>query len=231
MSDYFDRVERQLAHQATSRYGLGASRLPVRVRRADAHRMLWRAVRALEGAFQPGKSSARHDSRSRLGFGAYFAGAVAGVGGLVAVLVMSFGASVTPEQLVARGKGGLVTIAAGDGSSVGALNRRLASLGLPVRAAAVLPGCVAPAWPVTHGQQTVGARTLDVAGMAVVSHRRPRDRLGLVARVLPPLKRGLTLVLAVGDHASEIVGQVVVGSAPRCVRGRHRAVALSGAVG
>lgn len=230
MSDYFDRVERQLAHQATSRYGPSASRSPVRVRHADAHRMLRRAAHTLEAAFQRG-NSAHPDRRSRLGFGAYLAGAVAGVGGLVAVLVMSFGASVTPERLVARGKGGLVTITAADGSSVGALNRRLASLGIPVRAAAVLPGCVAPVWPVTRGQQVAGARTLDVAGMAVVSHRRPWDRLGLVARALPPLKRGLTLVLAVGDHASETVGQVVVGSAPRCVRGRHRAVALSGAVG
>lgn len=230
MSDYFDRVERQLAHQATSRYGPSASRSVVRVRRADVHRMLWRALHALQAAFPCG-NSARPDRRSRLGFGAFLAGAVAGVGGLLAVLVMSFGASVTPEQLVARGKGGLVTIRAADGSSVGALNRRLAWLGIPVRAAAVLPGCVAPVWPVARGQQVADARTLDVAGMAVVSRRRPRDRLGLLARVLPPLKRGLTLVLAVGDRASETVGQIVVGPAPRCVRGQHPAVALSGAVG
>lgn len=230
MSDYFDRVERQLAHQATSRYGSSASRSPVRVRRADAHRLLWRALHGLEAAFWRG-NSARPARRSRLSFGAYLAGAVAGVGGLLAVLVMSFGASITPEQLVARGKGGLVTITAADGSSVGALNRRLASLGIPIRAAAVLPGCVAPVRSVTHDQQVAGARTLDVAGMPVVSHRRPRDRRGLVARVVPPLKQGLTLVLAVGDSASATVGQVIVGPAPRCVRGRHRAVALSGAAG
>jgi len=230
VSDYFDRVERQLAHQAASRYGSSAFRSPVRVRRADAHRLLWRALRGLEAAFQRG-NSARPDRRSRLGFGAYLVGALAGVGGLLAVLVMSFGASVTPEQLVVRGKGGLVTITAADGSSVGALNRRLASLGIPVRAAVVLPGCVAPVWSVARGQQIAGARTLDVAGMPVVSRRRGRDLRGLVARVIPPFKRGLTLVLAVGARASETVGQVIVGPAPRCVRGRHRSVAVSGAVG
>jgi len=225
MTDYFDRVEAQLVQRAGALYSTSA------VGRLSAGRRGGfrgpRARRADAGAFDlvsAGERSPRRSPRALVGF------VLAGAGGLVAALIMLLGASpATPDFSVSRGKGRLVTINAATPSSIAALNNRLASLGIPIRAAKVLPDCVAPVQ--TIGSRSATAQTLDLAGMPLVLRRLKGDRKALLrVMVAPPSRPGQTLVLAAGGSGAEPVGQLITGSPPACIRGPRRGHALLGAL-
>ena len=222
MSDYFDRVERQLVQRAEALYSpsAGGSRLVRQPSRSYASR-----AGALVNALGLSRARAvlRRPSRS-------VAATIVGVlGGLVAALIVSLGASpATPDFTIARGKGGLVTIKATTPSSIAAVNARLASLGIAIRVARVLPSCVAPARPV--GAQRRSARTLDLASMPVAVRRLNNDRQALVAvRIAPPTRPGQTLLLAAGTAGTASFGQLISGLAPACIRGPGQGHALLGA--
>jgi hypothetical protein len=151
-------------------------------------------------------------------------------GGLVAALIMLLGASpATPDFSVSRGKGRLVTISAVAPSSVAALNNRLASLEIPIRAANVRSDCAAPVR--TVGPRTTKLRTLDVARMPLVFRRLKGDRGALLSvRVAPPSRAGQTLVLAAIGSGANPVGELITGSPPACIRGQRRGHALLGAL-
>jgi hypothetical protein len=139
-------------------------------------------------------------------------------------LIVSLGAGPgSSDFTVVRGKGGLVTIKVTKPSGIVALNSRLASLGIPIRAAKVLPRCVAPVRTVGPQQRSAPARTLDLGSMPVVARRLKGDRRALLAvMIAPPTRPRQTLVLAADGPGTETVGQLIVGSAPACIR-RDRA--------
>ena len=226
MTDYFDRVEAQLVQRADALYSAsaGGSLSPggrVRGVRPPRGRRVEIAALDLAGA---GGHSPRRTPDALVGM------VLGAAGGLVAALIMLLGASpATPDFSVSRGKGRLVTISAAAPSSVTALNNRLASLGIPVRAATVRSDCVAPVQ--TIGPPSTKRRTLNVAAMPLVLRRLTGDRRALLSvRVAPPSRPGQTLVLAAGGSGADPVGQVITGSPPACIRGPRRGHALLGAL-
>jgi hypothetical protein len=224
MSDYFDRVERQLVQRAEALYSpsAGGSLLA----RQPSRSYLSRASALLNAlGLSRARAVLRRPSRS-------VAATIMGVlGGLVAALIVSLGASpATPDFTIARGKGGVVTIKATTPSSIAAVNARLASLGIAIRVARVLPRCVAPVRPVGARRRSARARTLDLASMPVAVRRLTNDRQALVAvRIAPPTTRGQTLLLAAGTSGTASFGQLISGLAPACIRGPAQGHALLGA--
>src|ERR1039458_6762695 len=106
MSDYFDRVERQLVQRADALYSPSAGG----VLSAGRRPRLFYASRASSALLHAlGLSHARAVFR---GASRSVVGMIMGVlGGLIAALIVSLGASpATPDFTIARGKGGLVTI-------------------------------------------------------------------------------------------------------------------------
>jgi len=154
------------------------------------------------------------------------------LGGLIAAVVMSLSASIGPEFTIVRGKGRVVTIRVAQASSIAALNGQLAALGIPVRAAKVLPECVAPVQAVGSRLRPAVLRTLGLASMSVISRRGGGDGRALLSvRVVPPERSGRTLVLAAGGSEVETFGQVIVSPAPACIRDTRRNQALLSATG
>jgi hypothetical protein len=225
MSDYFDRVERQLVRRADALYSPGAVG-SLSVQRSRAYK-LSRGHRGASGAFGlvcAGQRLRRFATHRLAGLG------LGVIGGLVAALIVSLGASPAPPDFtVSRGKGRLVTIKVANPSSIPALNSKLASLGIPIRAAKVLSYCVAPAQARGSQQLKPAARTLDVASMPLVLRRLKGDSRALLSvRVAPPTRRRETLLLAAGGSGAETLGQLILGSAPVCVRGgRHESALLA----
>ncbi len=233
MSDYFDRVERQLVQQAGALYSPSAGRSLTVDRPARDHRAR-RTTGLFSGVVVDRGVLGRHDRRSRRGAAWWLAGAgLGGLGGIVAAVIVSFGAGTATSELnVTRGKGHLVTITAAKASSIAVLNSRLASLGIPIRAAKVTPDCVAPVQTIDPHQRSATARTLGLASMPVISRRAKGDRGALLSvMVAAPTRPGRTLVLAAGGPRTETVGQVIAGRAPVCIRGVHHESALLGAAG
>jgi len=223
MSDYFDRVERQLVRRADALYAPGAVG-SLSLQRSREYK-LSRGRRAVSGAFGlvcGGRRLRRRATQRLAGVG------LGAVGGLVAALIVSLGASPAPPDFtVSRGKGRLVTIKVAKPSSIPALNRKLASLGIPIRAAKVLSYCVAPVQTLGSQQLTPAARTLEVASMPLVLRRPKGDSRALLSvRVAPPTRLGQTLLLAANASGAETRGQLILGSAPVCVRGGHHETAL-----
>jgi hypothetical protein len=226
MTDYFDRVETQLVQRAEALYPAsadGSLSLDGRVRdvRPPLGRRAETAALDLAGG---SRDSLRRTPDALVGM------VLGAVGGLVAALIMLLGASpATPDFSVSRGKGRLVTISAATPSSVAALNNRLASLGIPIRAANVRSDCVAPVQPI--GPRSTKPRTLDLAGMPLVVRRLKGDHRALLSvRVAPPSRAGQTLVLAAGGSGADPVGELITGSPPACIRGPRRGHALLGAL-
>lgn len=226
MTDYFDRIETQLVQRAGALYPASAGSFlspgrrargvrPPRGRRAET------AALELAGA---GGHSPRRTPDALVGM------VLGAAGGLVAALIMLLGASpATPDFSVSRGKGRSVTISAARPSSLAALNSRLASLGIPIRAAAVRSNCAAPVQ--TIGPRPIQPRTLDVARMPLVFRRLKGDSGALLSvRVAPPSRAGQTLVLAAGGSGAALVGELIAGSPPACIRGPRRGPALLGAL-
>jgi hypothetical protein len=227
MSDYFDRVERQLVQRADALYSptaVGSLSVGQRVRGYKLSRGRSAGSDA-SSLIREGSRLRRRATRCLAGVG------LGGLGGLVAALIVSLGASpATPDFTVVRGKGRLVTIKAATPSSIAALNSRLASLGIPIRAAKVLPRCIAPVQTVGPQHRSVSALTLELASMPMVMRRLKGDQRALLAvRVAPVTRAGQTLLLATGSPGTETFGQLIVGSAPACVRGTRRGRALLGA--
>ena len=226
MSGYFDGVQRQLVARADALYPPAPGGAASVSRRTDVLSALRVrvAVRDVVGVIGANPRSRRSVGRS---VGAIAVGAC---GGLVAALIVSLGAGPAASDFtVARGKGRLVTIKAATPSSIPGVNRRLASLGIAVRVATVLPRCVAPVRPVGARYRTASPLTLDLASMPVAVRRLKGDGHGLFSvRLLPPTTPGQTLVLAAGASDADAYGQLVSGSAPACVRGPgHRPAVLS----
>ncbi len=226
MSEYFDRVEAQLVQRADALYSTSAGGW-LSVGRRGRGFGAPRGRRADPGAFDlvgAGERLPRRAPRALVAF------VLAGAGGLIAALIMLLGPSpATPDFSVSRGKGRLVTISAATPASIAALNNRLASLGIPIRAARVLPDCVAPVQ--TIGPRSAPAQTLDLPGMPLVLRRLKGDREALLrVRVVPPSRPGQTLVLAADGSGAEPVGELIMGSPPACIRGPRRGHALLGAL-
>jgi hypothetical protein len=226
LTDYFDRVETQLVQRADALYpaSAGGSLSPGgRVRGVRPPRGRRAEVAALDLA-GPGRHSLRRTPDALVGM------VLGAAGGLVAALIMLLGASpATPDFSVSRGKGRLVTISAAAPSSVAALNNRLASLGIPIRAANVRSDCAAPVQMI--GSRSTKPRTLDAARMPLVFRRLKGDRGALLSvRVAPPSRAGQTLVLAAGGSGAALVGELITGSPPACIRGPRRGHALLGAL-
>jgi hypothetical protein len=222
MSDYFDRMERQLVRRADALYAPGAVGSPS-VQRSREYK-LSHVHRGASGAFGlvcAGQRLRRRAIQRVAGLG------LGVIGGLVAALIVSLGASPAPPDFtVSRGKGRLVTIKVAKPSSIPALNSKLASLGIPIRAAKVLSSCVAPVQAL-GSQQLTPARTLEVASMPLVLRRLKGDSRALLSvRVAPPTRLGQTLLLAADGSGAETLGQLILGSAPVCVRGGRRETAL-----
>jgi hypothetical protein len=226
MSDYFDRVERQLVQRADALYSPSPGGLPSAGHRPSVSHASRAGSAVLDalGLSRMGPRPRRLAPRSVAGI------VVGALGGLVAALIVSLGASpATPDFTVARGKGGSVTIKATAPSSIAALNTRLGSLGIAIRVAKVLPRCVAPARPVGSQRRSIPARTLDLASMPVVGRRLKGDHGGLLSvRVMPPDRPGQTLLLA-ADSSGDTFGLLISGLAPACVRGARHGRALLGA--
>lgn len=231
MGDYFDRIERQLVEQVGVVYPPDAAQAvavePPPDRRArHAHSVRQDRLRRHGGAVRGSRGSRR-------GLGSRWAGVgLGGLGGLIAAVVMSLGASIGPEFTIVRGKGRVVTIRVAQASSIAALNGQLAALGIPVRAAKVLPECVAPVQAVGSRLRPAVLRTLGLASMPVISRRGGGDGRALLSvRVVPPERSGRTLVLAAGGSEVETFGQVIVSPAPACIRDTRRNQALLSATG
>lgn len=231
MGDYFDRIERQLVEQVGVVYPTDAAQAVAvepppdrRARRAGSVRP--DRLRRHSGADRGSRGSGR-------GLGSRWAGVgLGGLGGLIAAVVMSLGASPNPEFTIVRGKGRAVTIRVAQASSLAALNDRLAAMGIPIRTAKVLPDCVAPVQTVASRLRPAVLRTLGLASMPVISRRRSGDGRALLSvQVVPPARSGQTLVLAAGGSEAETFGQVIVGSAPACIRETRRNQALLSATG
>lgn len=230
MGDYFDRIERQLVQQVGAVYPQSGAQALDEASHDPRARL---ASGARSGRLDRRSGSGWASRTSRRGLGSRWAGvALGGLGGLIAAVVMSLGPSAGPEFSIVRGKGRVVTIQVAQTSSIAALNSRLASLGIPIRAAKVLPECVAPVQTVGSRLRPAVLRTLRLASMPVISRRRGGDRGAVLSvRAVSPGIPGRTLVLATAEAETETFGQVIVGSAPLCVRDTRRNHAVLSAAG
>jgi hypothetical protein len=228
MSDYLDRVERQLVQRADALYAPGGSGWSSAGRRGRFGHVP-RGVPGLDGrgVFGQGGRLRRRGSWS-------VAGVVVGaLGGLVAAVIMSLAPSpATSDFTVARGKGGVVTIKANTSSSISAVNSRLTWLGIPIRVARSLPKCTALGTGRGATRGSVATGSPDRPGTPVVVRRLRGDPRALLSvRVRPPTRPGQTLVLAADKPGGDIVGRLISGSAAVCAAGADRAPALLGAPG
>jgi hypothetical protein len=222
MSDYFERIERQLVKQAAALYPAaadGSSRAPA----DDVGRSGVRSAASI----QPDRW---HDGRRRAG-GWRSGGAdrlggfgVGTFGGLIAALVVSLGASTAaPDAPAMRGKGRLVTIRMSTTSN--GIGGPLALLGV-AGVSEVSTDCLASAGPVQTKLPPVGTRGVHLRGPRVAARRDRIDR-----RQLPPagvtLPRRLLGATALPD-GGELDALI---PAPVCVRGARGAPAFAGATG
>ena len=226
MSDYFERIERQLVKQAAALYPAGSDAssrddAPVHedgvsgVRPVDSGRLdRWHDGRRRGGGWRSGGA----DRLGGFGLGTF--------GGLIAALVVSLGASTAaPDATAMRGKGRLVTIRMSTASSSNGIGGPLASLGV-AGVSQVRTECLASGGPVQAELSPVGARAVHLRGPRVVARRDWNDR-----RQVPPT--GVTLprrllgaaVRPNSDRLDELI------PAPVCVRGARGAPAFAGATG
>jgi hypothetical protein len=217
VSDYLDRVEAQLVQRAGELYGTvtdGAER-------GDALRPLQPIDLGAE-EFSRADAFVEFDGglgRRRIESFSGFCAATAGT--LLVALLMSLGANpAAPDFTVARGKGGSVTLRASGPSSLAGLNRKLASLRIPIRAVRVRPKCSALARPVGRDHHALSARRLELARMPQLGRRlRHSGRAMMSVTVASPLRPGETLVVAATRSSITPLARLIVGSVPSCVRG------------
>jgi hypothetical protein len=224
VSDYLDRVERQLVQRADGLYA------PSRGWSSAGHRDRFGLVsRAGSGLDARGVRGRGGWPRRR---GSWSVGGViiGALGGLIAAVIMSLGASPAPSDFtVARGKGGVVTIKASTSSNISAVNSRLAWLGIPIRVARTLPTCTASRRVPGAKRGSVPAGSVDRPRMPVLRRLKGDPRALLAIRVRPPTQPGQTLVLAADKPGGEIVGQLISGATAVCVTAGGRGPALLGA--
>lgn len=141
-------------------------------------------------------------------------GAVAAVS--AAVLAIGAATSVPPAFAVTNHQDGSVTITLNEITAVSALNAKLASMGIAVRAVPVVSGCNAPAQVVGADGSIQPATTLAVNQLPT----NPRTgRAGTVRAitVAPPHALGQTEILAASSTGIDLLGQTVQGQVPSCV--------------
>jgi hypothetical protein len=145
------------------------------------------------------------------------AGAGAGVGGLAAVLALTFaGASSPPAFAVTTGAGGTITITLNALSAVDSLNAKLAAAGVHVRVAEVVPGCNAPVQLAGSNAPPATLQAKPGAGVNSVQLSATADP-GAGAGGLTNVPAGQTLVLAASRSGLQSVGQINQSTAPACV--------------
>jgi hypothetical protein len=132
--------------------------------------------------------------------------------------VLAFGAATTapPAFAVTDNQDGSVTITLNELTGVSALNAKLVSMGIAVRAVPVVSGCDATAQVVGPDGSIEPTSTLAVTDLP----NNPRTGSQSTLRAItidPPRTSGQTEIVAASTDGIALLGQVVQGQVPSCV--------------
>jgi hypothetical protein len=131
------------------------------------------------------------------------AGASVGLAATAVALVLTFAVASPPAFAVTSNPDGTITITLNELSAVGALNAKLAAMGVNVRAVPVVAGCKAPA-RIAGSDSPPATLLANTSGFASVT-------------VSTNIPAGQTLVLAASDGGLHGFGQIIQGPIPSCV--------------
>lgn len=221
MSDYLDRIERQLVQRADELYG---------TRSGSSSAGRFGVVSRFMTRLDPLGVVGQVRWTPRRGGSWSLPGIVLGVlGGLVVAMVMSLGASSAPADFtLVRGKGGMLVVKANPSANLADINTRLAQLGIPIRLARSLATCTSSgSGPLRTGGSAL-AGSGDQALPVVVRRLKGYPRALLAVRVRPPTRPGQTLVLAAGRPGGQVVGRLISGRGLVCTAGVGRGLGLLG---
>lgn len=161
----------------------------------------------------PRPSAARFAVRPRL-----LAGGATAVVGAASAAVLAIGAatSAAPAFAVTNHPDGSVTITLRELTGVSALNAKLASMGVAVRAVPIVSGCDAPVRVLGPDGSLQPASTPAVSRLP--SNPRTGSQLSVrTITVAPPRAPGQTEILAASTTGIDLLGQIVQGPVPSCV--------------
>lgn len=133
-----------------------------------------------------------------------------------AVLAMSAATTAPPAFAVTNNPDGSVTITLNELTGVSALNAKLASMGVAVRAVPVVSGCKAPAQVVGPDGSLQPASTLAVSRLPNSPRTGTQATLQTIT-VAPPQTPGQTEILAASTTGIDLLQQTVQGQVPSCV--------------
>lgn len=143
-------------------------------------------------------------------------GASAAVAATAAVLAFGAATTAPPAFAVTDNQDGSVTITLNEITGVSALNAKLASMGIAVRAVPVVSGCNATAQVVGPDGSLEPASTLAVTQLPANPRTGGQATLKAIT-VDPPHTPGQTEILAASTSGIALLGQVVQGAVPSCV--------------
>jgi hypothetical protein len=139
---------------------------------------------------------------------ALLAGAVTGLAAIAAVLTLTLtAANPTPAYAVTVHQNRTATVTLRNYSSMGALNRRMEALGLPIRAVPVVRGC--------HAKADVVGRTRRPDGPTTLTMNPRNGRIVSFTVNIP--RAGRTLILGASKGGFYTHGDVIRGMVPSCV--------------
>jgi hypothetical protein len=143
-------------------------------------------------------------------------GASAAVAATAAVLAFGAATTAPPAFAITDNQDGSVTITLNELTGVSALNAKLASMGIAVRAVPVVSGCTSTAQVVGPDGSIEPASTL--AATQLPNNPRTGSQMALKAITIdPPHTSGQTEILAASADGIALLGQVVQGQVPSCV--------------
>jgi hypothetical protein len=143
-------------------------------------------------------------------------GATAAVAATAAVLAFGAATTAPPAFAVTDNQDGSVTITLNEITGVSALNAKLASMGIAVRAVPVVSSCTATAQVVGPDGSLQPAATLAVTQLPTNPRTGGQSTLRAVT-VDPSHTPGQTEILAASSTGIALLGQVVQGQIPSCV--------------
>lgn len=145
------------------------------------------------------------------------AGATVAVAAMTAAILGISAATTTPPAFaVTSNPDGSVTITLNELTGVSALNAKLASMGVAVRAVPVVPGCTATAQVIGSDGSPQPASTLAVSQLPKNPRTGGQTILQTIT-VAPPQTPGQTEILAASTTGIDLLGQAVQGQVPSCV--------------
>lgn len=133
-----------------------------------------------------------------------------------AVLAISAATTAPPAFAVTNNRDGSVTITLNEITGVSALNAKLASMGVAIRAVPVTSGCDAPVQVVGPDGSLQPATTLAVSRLPDNPRTGSQSTLQTIT-VAPPQTPGQTRILAASTTGIDLLGQTVQGQVPSCV--------------